>query len=182
MSRKVYEKRLTASEIKHKFIVIRKEADSIFPEPGIPFNIKDGDKTYTVSRDAYNRIFRYMSSWYRDHPELKPGDKVEFWESSEEDIDFLISVKISQKRLQEKEKKLQEKEEEDYDFNHNEIVDKIRDIGSWLGFESEKGVNVAPRASVDVLWKVKIGNLGEIKYVFHRSSVKPSMVPLAGPG
>jgi hypothetical protein len=163
---KLYEKKLSASEIKHKFIVIRKEASSFFPEPGIPFTIKDGHKVYRVSRDSYNRIFRYMSSWFRDHPELKPGDRVEFRKSKEDDVDFLIFVKISQKRLREKEKRLKEKEEEDYDFNHNEIVDKIQEIGSWLGFESEKGAKVGPRASVDVLWRVKIGNLGEIRYAF----------------
>lgn len=53
---------------------------------------------------------------------------------------------------------------------HNEIIDMILDIGSCLGFESEKEVKVAKGAVVDAIWKVRIGNMGMIMYVFEVQS------------
>lgn len=53
---------------------------------------------------------------------------------------------------------------------HTEIIDMIVDIGSCLGFESEKEVKVATGAVVDAIWKVKIGNMGMIMYVFEVQS------------
>lgn len=53
---------------------------------------------------------------------------------------------------------------------HSEIIDMIVDIGSCLGFESEKEVKVATGAVVDAIWKVRIGNMGMIMYVFEVQS------------
>lgn len=53
---------------------------------------------------------------------------------------------------------------------HSEIIDMIVDIGSCLGFESEKEVKVATGAVVDAIWKVRIGNMGMIVYVFEVQS------------
>lgn len=53
---------------------------------------------------------------------------------------------------------------------HTEIIDMIVDIGSCLGFESEKEVKVATGAVVDAIWKVRIGNMGMIMYVFEVQS------------
>lgn len=53
---------------------------------------------------------------------------------------------------------------------HNEIIDMIVDIGTCLGFESEKEVKVATGAVVDAIWKVRIGNMGMIMYVFEVQS------------
>ena len=53
---------------------------------------------------------------------------------------------------------------------HSEIIDMIVDIGTCLGFESEKEVKVATGAIVDAIWKVRIGNMGMIMYVFEVQS------------
>jgi hypothetical protein len=55
---------------------------------------------------------------------------------------------------------------EDYEFDHDEIIDKLVAIGEGLGFESSSEVTITKGARVDALWTAKIGNLGEIKYVF----------------
>ncbi len=62
-------------------------------------------------------------------------------------------------------------EEEDYDFDHDEIVEKLVELGSGLGFEANSEVQVARGSRADVLWQAKIANLGVVSYIFevHRS-------------
>ncbi len=64
---------------------------------------------------------------------------------------------------------------------HNEIRDKIEQIGAWLGFESDKEVQVARGSKVDGVWKTKIANLGSISYFFEvqdRGSIDSLIVNL----
>ena len=49
---------------------------------------------------------------------------------------------------------------------HNEIRDKIVEIGMMLGFESEKEILVSTGAKVDAVWEASIGNMGKVIYVF----------------
>ncbi len=49
---------------------------------------------------------------------------------------------------------------------HNEIRDKIVDIGRMLGFESDKEIKVTSGAVVDAIWEASIGNMGKVIYVF----------------
>lgn len=51
-------------------------------------------------------------------------------------------------------------------FVHNDIRDKIKDIGECLGFKATTEVKVANGARVDAVWEVSIGNMGRIIYVF----------------
>lgn len=52
------------------------------------------------------------------------------------------------------------------DFDHNEIVDQLVNIGQWLGFAAEKEKMVAKGAKVDAIWQARIANLGVVTYVF----------------
>lgn len=52
------------------------------------------------------------------------------------------------------------------EFIHNEIRDKLADIGRWLGFESEIEKKVAQGSVVDTVWEATIGNMGRVIYVF----------------
>jgi hypothetical protein len=52
------------------------------------------------------------------------------------------------------------------DFDHDELIDQIYEIGQWLGFEVHKEKLVAPGAKVDVIWQAKISTLGVVTYVF----------------
>lgn len=49
---------------------------------------------------------------------------------------------------------------------HEELKDKIFQIGSWLGFEPEVEKLISTGAEIDVLWRAKIANLGTISYAF----------------
>jgi len=52
------------------------------------------------------------------------------------------------------------------DFKHNDIRDKLADIGQWLGFMTYTEKKVAEGSKVDTIWEATIGNMGRIIYVF----------------
>jgi len=89
---------------------------------------------------------------------------------------FLWPVwKLSSKEEKEEEKRADQTMK---DFDHNEIRDFIKQIGIWLGFEANTEEMVAKGARVDVVWRVKIANLGVITYVFevHRRGSIDSLI------
>jgi len=49
---------------------------------------------------------------------------------------------------------------------HNEIRDKLADIGTWLGFKTQMEVKVAEGSKVDTVWEATIGNMGRVIYTF----------------
>jgi len=50
--------------------------------------------------------------------------------------------------------------------DHDEVVERILSIGQGLGFDVGAEVPVAVGARVDAVWVARIGNLGELRYVF----------------
>jgi len=52
------------------------------------------------------------------------------------------------------------------EFIHDEVRDKIADIGTWLGFKADTEKKVAGGAVVDAIWEATIGNMGRVIYVF----------------
>jgi hypothetical protein len=52
------------------------------------------------------------------------------------------------------------------DFLHNEVRDKLANIGLWLGFTTKTEVKVADGSKVDTVWEATIGNMGRVIYVF----------------
>lgn len=63
-------------------------------------------------------------------------------------------------------------------FDHDEIRDLVAGIGAHLGFDTETEVLIARGARVDVVWRARIANLGQVTYVFevHRSGSIDSLV------
>ncbi len=51
-------------------------------------------------------------------------------------------------------------------FVHNDVRDKIKDIGEMLGFRAGTEKKVADGAVVDAIWEVSVSNMGRITYVF----------------
>ncbi len=51
-------------------------------------------------------------------------------------------------------------------FLHDEILDKLRDIGQWLGFNARIEQKVSEGSKVDTIWEATIGNMGRVIYVF----------------
>ncbi|MEG1738293.1 MAG: hypothetical protein RR259_08670 [Odoribacter sp.] len=61
---------------------------------------------------------------------------------------------------------LSSKNRKDDLFIHNDIRDKLAEIGRCLGFRAEVEKKVADGAVVDTIWEVTIGNMGRVIYVF----------------
>ena len=59
-----------------------------------------------------------------------------------------------------------ETDQQTSDFIHNEIRDKLADIGKWLGLESRTEVKVSDGSRVDTVWEQMVGNMGRVIYVF----------------
>lgn len=53
---------------------------------------------------------------------------------------------------------------------HNEVRDKLEEIGLWLGLQASTEVKVADGAVVDTIWEATIGNMGRVIYVFEVQS------------
>lgn len=51
-------------------------------------------------------------------------------------------------------------------FVHNDVRDRICDIGRFLGFNASPEQKVANGAVVDAIWDASVGNMGRITYVF----------------
>lgn len=64
------------------------------------------------------------------------------------------------------EEKLQTASKKEATFIHNDIRDKVAEIGRCLGFRAEVEKKVADGAVVDAIWEVTIGNMGRVIYVF----------------
>jgi hypothetical protein len=64
---------------------------------------------------------------------------------------------------------------------HDELRDKVAEIGSWLGFEVETEKFITTGARVDVVWRARIANLGAVSYIFEvqdRGSIDSLIVNL----
>lgn len=112
-------------------------------------------RKYALSAKGYENFCRVLSAIAVELEPLNAPDEPDLLF-----VDyFLYEVFSSQKRSLVPETMAGE-------FDHDEVRDKIRDIGSWLGFEAEVEEKIAHGARVDVVWRARIGNLGVVTYVF----------------
>lgn len=56
------------------------------------------------------------------------------------------------------------------EFLHNEVRDKLEEIGRFLGFVARTEIKVADGSKVDTVWEATIGNMGRVIYVFEVQS------------
>lgn len=59
-----------------------------------------------------------------------------------------------------------EKGEAMEEFIHNDVRDKLAEIGAMLGFKTSTEEKVADGSKVDAVWEAQIGNMGKVIYVF----------------
>lgn len=78
--------------------------------------------------------------------------------------DNLSRIHVKTKKLPDP--KISTQDPETADFIHNEVRDKLADIGQWLGFKTNTEIKVAEGSKVDAIWEATIGNMGRVIYVF----------------
>jgi hypothetical protein len=66
----------------------------------------------------------------------------------------------------ETEEKIETKSTLESKFIHDDVRDKLREIGQWLGFSSSIEQRVSEGSQVDTIWEATIGNMGRVIYVF----------------
>ncbi|MFC1810984.1 hypothetical protein ACFLZH_05775 [Patescibacteria group bacterium] len=85
-------------------------------------------------------------------------------------VDYFIwnqlQIKEEDKKTSKKKKEPKTKKLVDNKFIHNDIRDKLRDIGQWLGFNAKIEHKVAAGAKVDTIWEATIANMGRVIYIF----------------
>jgi hypothetical protein len=131
-------------------------------------------RKYKITGQEYEKVNRTLKMIYH---EIKPVfEKVGIAEQS---MDLtLVDLFLYYVYQQEIVEKTLKDEQEDYDFDHDEIVDKLVTLGIGLGFEVEQEKLIAKGARVDVIWRAKIANLGVVSYVFevHREGSIDSLI------
>jgi len=70
---------------------------------------------------------------------------------------------------------------DDAAFIHDDIRDKLTDIGQWLGFAARTEQKVSEGARVDTVWEATIGNMGRVIYVFEVQTKGSDLPPIAVP-
>lgn len=100
---------------------------------------------YEKINDVFRRIASVLSSEGFESNDMIEVDFFLFWVQASEELPFITEV---------------------VDFDHREVIEKLLQIGSGLGFETAPEKLVAAGAKVDVIWQAKIANLGVVTYVF----------------
>lgn len=118
------------------------------------------------------RMYKYLCGICKEiAKELEDAD---FQESSLLAVDYFIwdelQVEDNLSNIHKKDhrsisEKISESPEE-ASFVHDEIRDKLRDIGQWLGFIAKTEQKVSDGARVDTIWEATIGNMGRVIYIF----------------
>lgn len=134
-----------------------KKGFTILEVPNTPkYDSAMDGKTYVYLSECGKKILDFAkTNGYNDLENLIALDYF-IWKKVQDDIDEPDSVDVIDVPKTKKES----------GFVHNDIRDKIRDIGECLGFKATTEVAVANGARVDTVWEVSIGNMGRIIYVF----------------
>jgi hypothetical protein len=70
----ILNKALGKGEVNWKGVVLPREKKSLFPAPGIYFDLVDGKEVYKVKLDGQFRI--RLAPWFQQHPAIRPGDRI----------------------------------------------------------------------------------------------------------
>lgn len=116
----------------------------------------DGVKYKELCKVAESISTELIKAGYKDESLLM----VDYFIWDELQVEDTLS---GSKTTSKEEKELKEDKSE---FIHNDVRDKIRNIGQWLGFESNIERKVASGSKVDTVWESTIGNMGRVIYVF----------------
>lgn len=77
-----------------------------------------------------------------------------------------VEKNLSKLRKTKPETKSKAETQEELSFIHNDVRDKLKEIGEWLGFAAKVEQKVAAGSKVDAIWESTIGNMGRVIYVF----------------
>ncbi len=132
--------------------------------PGLPkYNYQLTGKKYVALCDIAKKLAAVLRTAGVKNADLLDVDYF-IWEELqvEENLSKLGRKESSEKMSQE----VARADLATAEFIHNEVKQKLADIGQWLGFISKTEVKVADGSVVDTVWESTIGNMGRVIYVF----------------
>lgn len=142
----------------------------------VGLNYLDVKKLPRYDYQLTGNIYQHLCSVCKDvSGELK---KAGFEDSNLLAVDYFIweelQVEDNLSKIYVKKTKARVTEEaeipETTEFIHDDIRDKLRDIGQWLGFTAHIERKVSEGSKVDTIWEATIGNMGRVIYVFEVQS------------
>ncbi len=128
--------------------------------PNLPrYEARLNGKTYEYLCSKGSEILSYSKGEKYDEVDNMLTLNTFIWQELQDVIDNTPSAKIVEQELIPTNTK-------DAAFIHNDIRDKLAEIGRCLGFSADVEKKIAPGAVVDAIWEVTIGNMGRVIYVF----------------
>lgn len=129
---------------------------------------------YLDIHDMPKYNYQYTGKKYAEVCAIAKKIAVELKKSDAEDYDLLAVdyfmwdeiLPLAEKKSPETPKSKKPVTVKDSNSLHDEIKEKLVDIGELLGFESRGEVIIGAGARVDAVWEAKIGNMGKAIYVF----------------
>lgn len=126
------------------------------------YNYQFTGNKYEELSDSVKTIAEELAKAGMQSPSLLTVDYFIWDELQVEDNLTQIYSKKSPKEIT----SIESEDSETKDFIHNEIRDKIAEIGTWLGFTTQIETKIAEGSKVDAIWEATIGNMGRVIYVF----------------
>lgn len=124
------------------------------------YNYQLTGKKYSELCEAAKQIITELENEGFENPNLLTVDYF-FWDELQ--VEDNLSQILSKSSAEDD---LDTVKEETAEFIHDEIRDKIAEIGVWLGFSASIEKKVAEGSKVDTIWEATIGNMGRVIYVF----------------
>jgi len=122
-----------------------------------------GKKYEQLSGDA-QLIAKEMESQGAENVDLIVVDYF-LWDELQVE-DTLANIHKKDSKAVEEIEKVEELDSTTSQFVHDEIKEKLAEIGHWLGFKTDTEIKVADGSVVDAVWEATIGNMGKVIYVF----------------
>ncbi len=122
-----------------------------------------GKKYEELSEDA-QQIAKEMGAQGAKNVDLLVVDYF-IWDELQVE-DTLAQIHRKDRQVEDELKKVAELDPTASQFVHNEIRDKLADIGRWLGLQADTEIKVGEGSVVDAVWESSIGNMGKVIYVF----------------
>ncbi|MDQ1336231.1 MAG: hypothetical protein QG552_3181 [Thermodesulfobacteriota bacterium] len=131
---------------------------------GLPkYNYQMTGQKYRELSNLVQKIADELKKHGIEDPDLLSVDYFIWDELQVEDNLSQIHKKLD---YHDKKADIESAEKDTSEFIHNEIRDKLADIGEWLGFSSKIEIKVSEGSKVDAIWEATIGNMGRVIYVF----------------
>ncbi len=134
------------------------------PVSKLPKSSQISGKQYESFCKLYANIHDEISTKYKDISDFFILDHLIYFLSTHENVSVSIDNDEELKEVK--------------DFDHDEMIDNLLELGDGLGFDVQKEFYVMRGCRLDAIWRSRVANLGTISYAFevHRHGSRDSAI------